>query len=155
MFKRFILLLIVAGVCYYWVSGKADYLQESFLQYVESGDFLTFETRYSAEQLMQNHRKELLPTAQHIFHDPYLKFYPYLLMEVKYAVGDKATREGMLIWGQMDGEMVLDTESWETTHGFEDALKAGASRTDFKIIRELAQYGRGMSKDQLQKALQV
>ena len=122
--------------------------------YVENGEFLTLEARYSADQIMQTHEKELIPDTQYSYQEPTLKFYPYLLMEVKYPQNGR-TREGVILWSMVDGEMVLDTDSWDKTHGFEDAINAGANRSDFVLINTLAKYRGSLTPARLQKELKL
>ena len=76
-------------------------------------------------------------------------------MEVKYIQPDKKTREGVVLWSMVDGEMVLNTDTWEKTHGFEDAINADASRTDYKLMNVLAKNKGSVSIDELQKELNV
>ena len=72
-----------------------------------------------------------------ILQNTVLKYYPYFLLDVKYPDQSK-TREGVLLWGLNNGEMVLNTETWESTHGFRDCLECQAGRSDFKILQALA-----------------
>lgn len=123
--------------------------------YVENGEFLTLEARYTPQQLMESHKKELLTTDQHSFDEPELKFHPYLLLEVKYSTADKKTREGVMLWSLLDGEMVLNSDVWDKTHGFEDAIKAKATAQDFKILNALAKNNGTLSREQMHKELHL
>jgi hypothetical protein len=76
-------------------------------QYVENSELVTLEAKFTPEQIMEAHRKELLITPQHSFRNYTLKFQPYLMMDVKYTQPDKKSREGVLFWSLVDGEMVL------------------------------------------------
>jgi hypothetical protein len=122
--------------------------------YMDNGEFLTLEARYTPEQIMQTRKQELLGNEQRSFQEAALKFHPYLLIDVKY-IQDKKTREGVILWSMVDGEMVLNTDTWEKTHGFEDAIRANASRTDFKILNALAKSQGFLAKEQLQKELHL
>lgn len=155
--RKIVLFFIVALIGYgvWWLWSDSSQLREMVGQYVENGDFLTLEARYTAEQIMENQRQLLLKDESHTFQDPNLKFYPYLLMEVKYTDADKKTKEGVVLWGLVDGEMVLDTDTWEKTHGFEDAILANASKQDFKILNILAKNNGSMTKDQILKDLHL
>lgn len=130
-------------------------VKEMVQSYVENGEFLTLEERFTADQIMEKHRAELLPDAQYVFLEPRLKFYPYLLMEVKYTQGNGRPKEGVILWGMVDGEMVIDTDTWEKTHGYEDAINAGATRSDFLLINTLAKYRGMLPVARLQKELDV
>ncbi|MEI6243165.1 MAG: hypothetical protein WCP39_07165 [Chlamydiota bacterium] len=114
----------------------------------------TLELRYTAEAIMKDHKKELLADKNHSFLEADLEFHPYLLMEVKYNRTKDKTAEGVILWSLMDGEMVLDTKSWEKSHGFFDCLEARADREDFKVINALAKHG-SMDIEDLAKKLRV
>lgn len=154
--RRLMMLALVIGVAAggFWLWTTNPDLVSSLEQYVENGEFLTLEARYTAEQIMDKHRKELLVDNQHSFQDPVLKYHPYLLIESKYVQPDKKTREGLILWGLVDGEMIIDTETWERTHGFEDAINASANRNDFRIMQALAKKG-SLTRAQLQTELHL
>lgn len=155
---RTIYLVLLTGflaVGSWWLWENNSYVRSLIDEYVDSGHFLTLEARYSAEQIMDQHRTELLGDDQHSFKEPSLKFYPYSLMEVKYSLPDKKTREGVILWGLEDGEMVINTETWEITRGFDDLIAANANRGDFRIVNTLASNNNNMTHEALQKALQV
>lgn len=149
-----VLTVLVLAIGGWWLWTTQPHVRATLEQYVENGDFQTLEARYTAEQLMDKHRKELLEDDRYTFQEPILKFYPYLLLDVKYVQADKKTREGEILWCLTDAEMVLDTETWEKTHGFEDALNAGATRQDFKVMQALAKSG-SLTREQLQKDLRL
>jgi len=155
--RKVVVILLIA--CLFggagWLYYSQDHVSGIVQQYVENGEFLTFKVRYTPEQIMEGHRQELLSDGDHAFQEPTLKFHPYLLLEVKYAPADKKTREGTILWSLVDGEMVLNTETWEKTHGFEDAINADASRNDFRIIYALAKNRGNASLEQLQNELHV
>lgn len=144
---------IAGGVWYLWETNPN--LRDMLSQYVENGEILTLEARYTPEQIMDSHRSELISDNGYTFQAPELKFHPYLLMEVKYIQPDKKTKEGVILWSMVDGEMVLDTQTWEKTHGFEDAILSDANRDDFKILNALAKFKGKTTVDQLQKELHV
>jgi hypothetical protein len=147
--------LIAAGIGLY---GSWTYLP-SFRTKAEtllsSGTFQTLEVRYSAESIMELHRKELLIDNAHVFLEPNLKFVPYLLMDVKYTRSQDKTGEGIILWGLVDGEMVVDTSTWERTHGFTDCIASSATRQEFKIINALASKGGSWDRDGLSKFLNI
>jgi hypothetical protein len=149
-----LMFLLVAGGGYWsWVH------QPNFRTKVEdllsSSTFQTLEVRYSAETIMEAHRKELLKDSQHVFLEPTLKFVPYLLMDVKYNRSHDKTGEGIILWGLVDGEMVINTGSWEKTHGFTDCIASNATRQEFKIINALASRGGAWDRDGLSKFLNI
>lgn len=150
-----LILLGFLGFGSWWLWENNAVVRGLLSEYVDSAHFLTLEARYTPDQIMEQHRKELLGDDEHTFKDATLKFYPYLLMEVKYSLADRKTREGVILWGLEDGEMVINSETWETSHGFDDLITAGATRSDFKIVNALAAKGNSASHEELQKALQV
>ncbi|MBX9744463.1 MAG: hypothetical protein K2X08_04555 [Chlamydiales bacterium] len=146
------LLSVVGG---FWAWNSVPQFRNRVEDLITSGTFQTLEARYSAEQIMETHRKELLKDAQHVFLSPVLKFVPYLLMEVKYSREQDKTGEGMILWGLLDGEMVINTSTWEKTHGFTDCLASNATRQEFKIINALASKGGAWDRNGLSHFLNI
>jgi hypothetical protein len=150
-----ILLLILLVIGAGWYFNSKEHIAGFVQQYVENGEFTTLKARYTPEQIMEINRKDLLVDSQHSYQDSGLKFHPYVLMEIKYTQPDKKTREGIMLWSLVDGEMVINTDSWEKTHGFEDAINAGATRNDFKLMHALSKTRGSSSFEQLQKELRI
>ena len=149
-----VLLLVAAAGIWQFAAHKESFT--GFIQqYVENGEFITFKARYTPEQIMEAHQSELLADDRHQYQESGVRFHPYLLMDVKYSLPDKKSREGVLLWSMVNGEMVLNADSWEQTHGFEDAINADASREDFKVMLALAKNKGGSTLEQLQKELRV
>lgn len=145
----------LAGYSLWWLSDIHPELRHKVENIVPTSSFHTLEMRYTAEQIMTAHRGTLLKDSRHKFLEPSLKFYPYLLLEVKYIFSDNKTKEGVLLWDLTDGEMVLDVKHWEKTHGFGDCIKAGTDRHEFKVINLLAKKGGASDRESLSKALRV
>lgn len=142
------LVLVIGGV---WAWNNTQ-----LFQYIQNGEILTFEAKFTPEEVLELHNKDILGAAhQRELRETKLKFYPYLLLEVKYPSANKTSSEGVQFWSLVDGEMVLNTKTWEKTHGFEDAINANASPEDVKVMQALAKNRIGMTLDQLQKALHV
>lgn len=139
----------------WWLWENNSFARDLIDSHLLKQEFLTLEARYTPEYIMEAHGRELLGDDRYIFQEPELKFYPYLRMDVKYSTHDKQTREAVILWGMEDGEMVLNTETWETTHGFDDCLAAGAIRSDFRIIKALASHNNMMSREELLRFLMV
>jgi hypothetical protein len=150
-------LILLCGACYgfFWLSNTQPEVQTKIHEILSTGSFSTLEVRYSAEQVMQAQRKKLLKDHRYRFLDPSIKFYPYLLLEVKYVVSDKKTKEGVILWDMTDGEMVTSTKEWEKTHGFADCIHAGIDRQEFKIIHTLASKGGSTDRASLCRALHM
>lgn len=148
-----VVLCILAGG--FWLLSGAGQLSGIVQQYVENGEITTLKARFTPEQIIETNGKELLVDDDHSIQESGLKFHPYVLMEVKYAQADKKSREGIALWSLVDGEMVLDTETWEKTHGFEDAINADANRHDLKLLLAIAKQKGSASLDQLQKELKL
>ncbi len=139
------------GIVTVW--NNSTFVRKLVAEHLESGDFLTFEMRYSAAQVLEKQRKTLAIGADHALLEPRLAFYPYLLVEVKFARPDQTTAEGAMLWSLVTGEMVLDTDTWELSHGFEDCINAGATSDDYRIIHALLGKGGKMERGELIKAL--
>lgn len=153
-FSSTIAITTIAGISLWWIYNHTS-LGDVIQAYVENGEFLTLEARYSAEHLMQTQRAALLAGEKYVFQEPSLKFYPYLFMEVKYPQFNGKTKEGVILWSMVDGEMVLDTATWQQTHGFEDAINARANQSDFQILNTLAENQGNLGVTKLQLLLNV
>ncbi|MCC6127938.1 MAG: hypothetical protein IT584_01915 [Chlamydiae bacterium] len=151
----FIFTCLLFVVAPFWAWNSVPKFRTKVEDLIHSGSFQTLEVRYSADQIMEAHRRELLKDSDHIFLDPTLKFVPYLLMEVKYSRPQDKTGEGMILWGLVDGEMVINTSTWEKTHGFTDCLASNATRQEFKVINALASRGGAWDRDGLSHFLNI
>lgn len=136
-----------------WWENSSD-LKDSLFQYVENSELLTLESRFTPEQLMESHRTELLGNTLRTYREPILKYYPYLLMDVKYTE-NKKSRSGSLLWGMVDGEMVLSTDNWDATRGFKDCLECRADRNDLLVVQALMRNQGALHLETLQKELQI
>ncbi len=139
----------------YWVWKNVPQVRAFVEEHIDTSSFHTLEVRHTAQQIMETRSLELLRDDQHTFLKPSLLFYPYLLLEVKYTDSNHQTREGVILWGLDDGEMVIDASTWEKTHGFQDCIVARANRNDFRILNALAKKRSPMRRDQLSDALHV
>jgi hypothetical protein len=137
------------------VSENRPELKTELIELVNSGDFHTLEARYTAEQIMDMRKKELLKTSQHKFIESKTQFSPYLLMEVKYTKKDNETGEGIILWDLLDGEMVISSNQWEKTHGYCDCIRNSISRDEFKVINALALHGGTLDRESMVRVLQV
>ncbi|NDD58934.1 MAG: hypothetical protein EBZ47_06775 [Chlamydiae bacterium] len=154
---RILLTLGVLGMLGYgawWMSPSKPDIRAKVEDALNIGSFHTLEIKYSANQIMETHRRELLKSPRHKFLEPELRFYPYLLLDVKY-VSSESTEENVILWDMCDGEMVLNTKSWEKTHGFGDCILARTDRDEFKVINTLARRGGVCDRESLAKSLHV
>jgi hypothetical protein len=155
---KFIFSLLVLGALGYgafWALQKNPELQTKMQQILPAGEFHTLEIRYTAQQIMESQKKDLLKTHRHKYLDTKLCFHPYLLMEVKYSATAKKTEESLILWDLSDGEMVLETKNWEKTHGFGDCILANANRHEFKVINFLAKKGGSCDRQDLLSGLHL
>jgi hypothetical protein len=152
-----IILVLLAGAAAggWWLWNHQNTLSDQIGQYVGNGDTITLEARYSPEKIMESHKQDLLEDDLHKYQGAFVKFHPYLLMEVKYHLADHKTHEGVVLWGMENGEMVLNAENWEQTHGLADCLVAGVTRNDCKVINALAKHKGAMHRDDLLNELHV
>jgi hypothetical protein len=155
--RKFVVFLFLVGgsLFVFWGWNNLPDTRNLVLDFFHAGKFQTLEVHYTAEKIMDDHRKELLKDNEHSFLSPTLTFHPYLLMEVKYIHSEDETNENFVLWSLMDGEMVIDTETWETTRGFTDCIQARADRDDFKVINVLASHGSSLDREALLKHLNV
>ena len=152
---KVLMTVVIVAAGGWWLWSNDGGFQEALSQYVENGDLLTLESKYTPKQIMEAHRAELIGTQNRTYREATLKYVPYLLMEVKDTEGQK-TREGILLWSMEDGEVVLNSETWETTHGLKDCIECEASKNDFKIIQALSARPTGTASIQeLQKDLHL
>jgi hypothetical protein len=155
---RILLTLISLGAaCYglWWLTATKPEVKSKIEEILNTGSFNTLEIRYTANQIMDANRRRLLKDNRHKYLEPSMKFYPYLLLEVKYTVSDKKTKEGVVLWDLIDGEMVIDTKQWEKTHGFGDCINANTDQYEFKIINTLVYKGGSADRETLSKTLHV
>lgn len=157
MRKLIVAILLIAfatGAWLTWGEGTS-LLHDSIKQYIENGELTTLEVRFYPEQIMKSQRESLIGNSNRSYREPEIKYFPYLLIESKYTQTDKKTREGMILWSLVNGEMVLDTDTWEETSGFADAIKANANRNDFKLMNALAKHQGSCSQEMLQQELHM
>lgn len=150
-------LITLGAACYglWWLSGTKPEVKTKIEELLNTGSFNTLEVRYTASQIMATQRKRLLKDNRHKFLEPSVKFFPYVLMEVKYTVSDKKTKEGVILWDLNDGEMVIETKQWSKTHGLGACISANADRHEYRVIHTLVSKGGSADRETLIKALHV
>jgi hypothetical protein len=150
-----LIFMCILGLGGYWAWNFFPSVSAKIEDFFTADTFQTLEVRYTADSIMEAHRLELLSDNAHVFLEPTLKFVPYLLMDVKYTRSHEKTGEGIILWGLVDGEMVVNTSTWERTHGFTDCIAANAGRQEFKVINALASRGGAWDRDGLSKFLNI
>lgn len=146
-------LLFISAVSLFW--WHQEEVRSLLQTYVENGDFLTLEARQSPEEIMEAQRSQLLGNIPRTYLRATLRYHPYLLLEAKFMTPDKKTQEGAILWSLVDGEILLDTESWERTHGYYDAIVSHSSRNDYRVLHALARNGGSLTLEQLQRDLRL
>ena len=165
--KRFpyayVTLFIIALAGFWWIKQEdiGRNWKDQIIHYIDNQDLATLESRFTVDQIVQQNRQVLLGSDLNDSHSPKrtiqtstVVYYPYLLLNVKYAT-PQGSKEGMLLWGMNEGEVVLNTETWAKTHGFRDCLDCKANRQDLKILQALAKYPQGLTLEEIQKELGV
>lgn len=155
--KPFIIFTAIAviGIGAYSFWDANPNVRSAISQYIDNGEIRTLEVRYTPEKVIELYGTELLSNGERTFQKVDLKFQPHALFDVKYSSQDKKTKEGVLLWSLVDGEMVINCDKWETTHGYEDAINAQANRNDFKILHALEKANGKLTIALLQKELHV
>jgi len=155
---RFLLVVVVLGGLVgggWYVWDRFPILHDIVEEKIHSRNFHTLEVRFTAADIMKRHKSELLKGKGYTYLEPKLLFYPYLMMDMKFSRDQIFTEEGLLLWGLYDGEMVIDTATWESSHGFEDCLIAKAGQNDFKVLRAILEMGSSIDREQLYKKFKV
>jgi hypothetical protein len=153
------IIIVIICVCMLGAGGfyfkdRIPEIKSFKLDKITTRDCRAFKMRITAQEIMEKNKKQLLKTESFHYLEPQVVLYPYLLMDVKYTMDEK-TGEGVLLWGLNDGEMVIDADKWEKTHGFEDCIVAKADQNDFKIIKALVESGGSLDKDKIYDKFKV
>lgn len=150
-------LIVLGGLGYgaYWLNNTQPELKHQAIEMINTGTFHTLEARFTAAQIMEKERLTLLKDSDHRYNPPSLRFHPYLLMEVKFTASNFQTEEGIILWDLIDGEMVLDTNSWDKTHGFADCINAGADKYEYKILTTISKNEGKADRQTLMNSLNI
>ncbi len=152
-----LLLLAFIGVGSWWVYQNSDTVSGFVQNYTEkpNNQFLALQPLFTADQVVDTHRSELPSHKSDTKLAPALKFYPYLLLDVAYNQSGSKKREGVILWSMDNGEMVLDTSTWNVSKGFGPMLSANADENDYRVIKTIAARGSSISREQLRRLLAV
>lgn len=150
-------LLTVAALGYgaYFVYETKPELAQQALDLVNTGSLLSLEARYTAKQIMDAQRDRLIKDGSHQFGGAHLQYHPYLLMEVKFTNDNMETQEGAMLWSMVDGEMVIDTNSWQKTHGFADCINCKADAYEYQILHTISEFGGYVDAQALRQSLNI
>jgi len=143
---RFLSLFIILSTLSfggYWVQNNHPELKYRVLEMLNMGTIQALEARFTSKQIID---REHIASIQS--NEPYIKFHPYLLIEVKFINSSLKTEEGIILWDLVDGEMVIDTKSWNKTHGFADCIAMNVDLCEFKILRAIM-HNRGRANQQV------
>lgn len=133
---------------------RYPHLKVLVFELLDNGQLHTLEAKFTAEQIMETHKRRLLKDSQHQFLAPETKFAPYLMMQVKYTESSQ-TFEGIILWDLLEGEMVVNTKNWEKTHGFGDCINAKIDKQEFGLIATIAERGGYVDRQNLLTALET
>jgi hypothetical protein len=137
------------GYGVFWLADKNPEVKQRLESYIKVSEVDALEIRHSAEQIMEENRRTLLRKSGAVYLSPTLKFYPYLLLEVKSSLEGAKTKESLILWDLTDGEMVLDGATWEKSHGFADCIQMGIQDQEFKIINYILQNGKARDEAEI------
>ncbi|NGX37657.1 MAG: hypothetical protein K1000chlam2_00816 [Chlamydiae bacterium] len=147
--------LAIGGYGLFWLTEKNPDLKQKAEEILDFRTTNALEIRFDSSQIMDQNQKRLLKEKGARFLDPELKFFPYLLIEVKYCDPKNRTKESLILWDLTDGEMILNTNSWEKTHGFADCILSHAHSHEFKILHALAERGGSCDAEHLLDKLEM
>lgn len=139
----------------WWLWQENPQLHSDVMAYLQNGEILTLESKYTPDYIMEQKRSVLLQDNTRTYQEPSLSYYPYLLMDVKFTQNDKRPKEAQVLWSLVDGEIVINTDTWEKTHGFADAMLAKANKDDFKILNILGKNRGTTTIEQIVKELHL
>lgn len=140
--KRIFSLLFFAacGIGGFWAYRHADMIRGMTIDKAFDDTIETFETVISPDDLLAKQGR-LLSTKQHTFGPVALLFSPHLLIQGKYSPDGRSSHPASMLWDLTDGELVLDTNSFDHTQGFADCLSSQVNADDFRILHLLTRGG--------------
>lgn len=150
-----LLALMIALLGGYWLYIHYDELSMYAQTMRGESKILTFESTISPDEFLLSKQKELLPSPSYSFGKITTLYLPYLLLDIKYVGDNKVTEEGEALFSLDNGEMVLDTRNFETTHGFEDCINANATADDFRLLQLIQRHGGSMQREALAHQLGI
>ncbi|MCK5787866.1 MAG: hypothetical protein KAH32_02615 [Chlamydiia bacterium] len=74
-------------------------------------------------------------------------YYPHLLVYVRHFDANKTPHDLVQIWDMSDCEIVLNTETWQKTHGIEDLNASCRQENAYRIAEALSRAGKATTKE--------
>lgn len=154
------LLLLIGSLAIgsWWLYHNNDKVEEFLDSYTSTRNdqsFLALEPRFTAAQIEETHRSELPEERVDDHIQPELLLYPYLLLDVVYSNPDQRDREAVILWSLDNGEIVLDTNTWQMTRGLGRLVQAQSEQSDYDVVKVLSNMGGRARRDQLTRALKI
>lgn len=140
------------GALVFWLWFQIPLWFVSALPSLPYQEITIFEPRHTPEEVMQSEEGQELFNESEEMSDASVEMYPYLLMEVKYLRGEKSL-ESTVLWSLKKGEMLLDTTTWEMTHGYYDCLIHNARAEEMAVVKALVNKGGTLDRESLLKAI--
>lgn len=138
-----------------WLSKHHPEVSEKAFSFIQSKPRLALQPQFTPEQVIEQHTRLLTANRAVIQGSPHITYTPILLMEVKYADTSYTTGEGPLLWDLSDGEMILDINTWQKSHGLSDCIRADATKQECKVVALMAKKGGQLGREALRKNLHV
>lgn len=140
---------------YMWFSKNYPSVTDGTLTYISGKEQVGIRPVYTPEQVLDRHANALTRNGGIIAGDVEIVYIPVLLMNVKYADTFYTTGEGVLLFDLMDGEMVLNMNTYEKTHGLADCLRSKASKHECKVVSLMAKKGGQLGRESIRRGLRV
>lgn len=150
--KRLIFLTGLLGTLAYWLWFQVPLWFVSVAPTLPYQEITIFEPRHTPEEVIQSEEGQELFDESEDMSDASVEMYPYLLMEVKYLRGEKSL-ESTILWSLKRGEMLLDTTTWDMTHGYFDCLIHNARGEEMAVVNALVHKGGTLDRESLLKAI--
>ncbi len=147
LIKLLAILLVASGTYFLYMHQRA-WLHE-FISQADAEESITcFEATIIPEDLQKKSAKTLLKNEKYSWGESHFIYLPCLLVDAKYSQEQqRSTQSGKMLWDLSAGELILDTNTFAKTAGFEDCLSSKVNAEDFRILNLLAKHQGSVSKD--------
>lgn len=147
----FFILLLVTFV--WFTKEQHPKWKEELMHFFDSRPCAVIEAKFTPEQIIEMNRKSLLRIHKYQYLPPVTKLYPCLLLDVKYSPSPNKTKEDLILWDLIDGEMIINTKDWKKTHGLSDCIRENSSKLELQILLTLARHKGSLHCDSLLQLL--